>query len=300
MSAVGSGPGGWKQDEKEYRYDEVVSQKQSARAQLKLTRITMVTTLVAILTAFFAVFQSQESLHVAEQGIERQADENRLNTAVTAIAGQTPAERLAGVELLWRHVKERLMAAERTPLGSWDRQDVRGLYTSALIILTGFLPRVEHPANKACPVVKSLDVVYAADEVKQLLDERAQFMALMPGGPRPSVDISYAALCGQSWSGVRFDGLNAAYLMGIDLRGSNLKGSQWGNANLAKAKLQCANLSGAHLGSANLTGADLRGAIVAGAQLPNNLQAQQTVGTVRVAKEKWDPLKCLTDGYKGA
>jgi hypothetical protein len=297
MSIAGSDPGGWKRNEENYRREEVTSQKRTSTTQVIITGVTVVATVVAIFTAAFAVIQSRNSLTVAEQGIERQGDESRLTTAVTAIGGQTPAERVAGVELLWREVDERLTAAASTPLNSWDRQDARGLYMSALIILSDFIPRAQPGANTPCALPRQVDVQYAADELKQLLDAKAGFMALKPGSPPPAVDLSYAELCDQSWPGVSFEGLSAAWLPGIDLRGSNLQGSLWGTAFLGGAQLQCADLRNADLSHASLEGADLRGANLAGALLPGNLRTSQLIGAVSIPTGSWNPGPCLTNGY---
>lgn len=300
MSAVSSGTGGssgtgpWKRPEEEYRQKEIASQKRSSWAQVIATVLTATATLIAT----FAVLQSRNAVHVAEQGIQRQTDETRLTTAVTAIGGTTPAERAAGIELLRRHVDERLTAATGTALNSWDRQDARGLYTSALIILSDYLPR-EQPGAKAPCAPRPLDEKYAADELQQLLAEKAQFMALKPGSNPPAVDLSYAELCDQYWQGVSFDGIpkGKAWLLGIDLRGSNLRTSQWGTATLTGAKLQCADLQGADLSHATLTGADLRGANLAGAQLPSTRGKAKLDGANWTPRESWDPGRCLTNGY---
>lgn len=300
MSAAGPGPGGWKPGEDAFRAAEVASQTRTARAQVNLTRITLAATLVAIFTATFtAVFsvnQSKSSLTVAEQSIEQQANESRLATAVMAIGGQTPAERVAGVELLWRHVDEQLTAAASTPVNSLDREDAHGLYISALIILSDFISRSQPGANAPCALPRQVDVQYAADELQNLLDAKARFMMLQPGSGPPAVDLSYAELCDQYWPRINFDGLSGANLPGIDLRGSNLQESRWGDAFLGGAQLQCADLRYADLSHATLTGADLRGANVADASLPHNLPASQLDGTVSVLARSWNPLPCLANG----
>lgn len=297
MSMAGPGPGGWKLNEEQYRLDEVNSQKRMSTWQAVTTVVTIVATLAAIGTAAFAVIQSRNSLTVAEQGIERQADETRLTTAVTAIGGQTPAERVAGVELMWRLVDERLTGAASTPLNSWDRQDARGLYTSALITLSDFIPRTQSGANAPCALPRQVDVQYAADELQQILNAKTQFMALKPGSSPPAIDLSYAELCDQSWPGISFEGLSGAWLPGLDLRGSDLQGSLWGTAYLGGAQLQCADLRNADLSHATLTGADLQGANLAGALLPGNLPKSQLIHVVSIPNGNWNPDQCLTTGY---
>ena len=297
MNIAGSGRGDWKPREEDYRRDEVATQKRTSTAQVITTGVAVVGTLVAIFTAAFAVIQSRNSLIAAEQASQQQADQNRLTTAVAAIGGQTPAERVAGVELLWRLVDERLTEAASPPLNSWDRQDARGLYTSALITLSDFIPRAQPGTNAPCGLPRQVDVQYAADELQQLLNAKARFMALKDGSSPPAIDLSYAELCDQSWPGVSFEGLSAAWLPGIDLRGSNLQGSLWGTAYLGGAQLQCADLRNADLSHASLEGADLRGANLAGALLPGNLRSSQLTGAVSIPTGSWNPGLCLTNGY---
>ena len=293
MNIAGSGPGDWKPREEDYRRYEVATQKRTSTAQVITTGVAVVGTLVAIFTAAFAVIQSRNSLIAAEQASQQQADQNRLTTAVAAIGGQTPAERVAGVELLWRLVDERLTEATSMPLNSWDRQDARSLYTSALITLSDFVPRAQPGTNAPCRLPRQVDVQYAADELQQLLNAKARFMALKEGSSPPAIDLSYAELCDQSWPRVSFEGLSAAWLPGIDLRGSNLQGSLWGTAFLGGAQLQCADLRNADLSHASLEGADLRGANLAGALLPSNLRTSQLTGAVSIPEGSWNPGPCL-------
>jgi Pentapeptide repeats (8 copies) len=304
MTAGGPSPGGWKPGEDKFREAEVASQKRTARAQVNLTRITLLATLAAIFTAgFTAVFsvnqsnfsvkESRNSLTVAEQGIERQAGESRLATAVMAIGGQTPAERVAGVELLWRYVDEQLTAALSTPVNSGDRHDAHGLYLSAVIILSDFIPRTQPRVNAPCTLPRQLDVQYAADELQNLLNLKARFMMLQAGSEPPAVDLSYAELCDQYWFKINFEGLSGANFPGIDLRGSNLQWSRWGDAYLGGAQLQCADLRHADLSRATLIRADLRGANVADASLPRTLLASQRAGMVSVLNGNWNQQLCL-------
>jgi Pentapeptide repeats (8 copies) len=304
MTAAGTSPEG-KLGEDKFRAAEVAAAEKTARAQVNLTKITLLATLVAIFTAAFtsvfsvnqsnfSVKESRNSLNVAEQGIERQAGESRLTTAVMAIGGQTPAERVAGVELLWRYVDEQLTAALGTRVNSGDREDAHGLYLSAVIILSDFIPRTQPGANAPCALPRQLDVQYAADELQNLLNLKARFMMLQAGGKPPAVDLSYAELCDQYWSNINFEGLSGANFPGIDLRGSNLQGSRWGDAYLGGAQLQCADLRHADLSHATLTGADLRGANVADASLPVTLRASQRAVTVSVLNGNWNQQLCLT------
>lgn len=90
-------------------------------------------------------------------------------------------------------------------------------------------------------------------------------VAALDTGIAPALELSDDELIGQPWRGVNF-GWVYAYMVGIDLRGSDLVKSQWSyRSDLTGAYLQCADLEGANFRGANLSHADLRGANVAGA-----------------------------------
>jgi hypothetical protein len=288
-------PDDWKPGEKELRIKEVATQKRMSWAQLLVAG----TALVASLAAVGAVLVARDAVNVAHEGIQRQTDESRLATVVTAIGEKNAAERVAGVTLLRRQVDERLMAAASTAPNSSDRWDAYGLYTSALVILANYLRGVPLTYKKPCPSPMPLDDQYAADELKHLLDMKAAVLALKVGSP-PTVDLSSVELCTQHWVGIRFDWLAAAYLLKINLTGSNLANSHWGHAYLVGAQLECANLSGADLSHTTMTAANLRGANLYRTQLPKNIKPAQLVGTISVPTPKWNPGPCLSNrAYRG-
>jgi len=279
------------------RIKEVTTQKRMSWAQL----VVALTALVASLAAVSAVVEANRAVHVAQQGIQRQADETRLATAVTAIGEKEAAERVAGVTLLGRHVEERLVAAASTAPNSPDRSDAYGLYTSVLVILANYLRGVPlTTAKEHCPSPMPLDDQYAAKTLKQLLDMKAAVLALKVDSSPPTVDLSSVELCSQHWVDIRFDWLAAAYLLKINLTGSNLAGSHWGHAYLVGAQLECANLSGADLSHTTMTAANLRGANLYRTQLPNNIKSAQLVGAISVPTSKWNPGPCLSkQAYRG-
>jgi Pentapeptide repeats (8 copies) len=286
-----SPPDDWKPGEKELRIQEVATQKRMSWVQL----VVAGTAFLASLAAVGAVLVAWGGVNVAQKGIQRQADENRLATAVTAIGEKNAAERVGGVTLLRRHVEERLVAAASTAPNSPDRWDAYGLYTSALVILANYLRGVPFTtAKEPCPSPMPLDDQYAADALKQLLDMKAAVLALKVGSA-PTVDLSSVELCSQHWTDIKFDWLAAAYLLKINLRGSNLEDSHWGHAFLVGAQLQCANLSGADLSHTNMTAADLRGANLYRTKLPKNIKRARQAGVIHVPTSKWNPGPCLSN-----
>lgn len=288
-------PDDWKPGEKELRIKEVATQRRMSWVQI----LVATAGLLASAAAIGAVLVAYKTVNVAQQGIQRQADENRLATAVTAIGGKTAAERVAGVTLLRRHVDERLAAAASTDPNSQDRRDAYGLYTNALVILANYLRGVPLTYKKPCPSPMPLDDQYAAKELKNLLDMKATVLALKVGSP-PTLDLSSVELCSQHWVDIRFDWLAAAYLWRINLTGSNLANSHWGHAYLVGAQLECANLSGADLSQTTMTAANLRGANLYGTKLPKNIKSAQLVGAISVPTSKWNPGPCLRkQAYRG-
>jgi hypothetical protein len=283
-------PDDWKPGEKELRIQEVATQKRMSWVQL----VVAATAFLASLAAVGAVLVAWGGVNIAQQGIQRQADENRLATAVTAIGEKNAAERVAGVTLLGRHVEERLVAAASTAPNSPDRWDAYGLYTSALVILANYLRGVRlTTAKEHCPSPMPLDDQYAAKTLKQLLDMKAAVLALKVGSSPPTVDLSFVELCSQRWVNIKFDWLTA-YLFKINLRGSNLEHSHWGHASLVGAQLQCANLEGADLSHTDMTAADLRGANLLGAVLPKKIKGARQAGVIYVPTKKWNPGPCLS------
>jgi hypothetical protein len=269
---------------------EVVAQEISGKEQRRTrwTQIALaVAAIIASLAAAFAAYEARSAVGVAEQGVQLQDAQNQLATAVTALGGNTAAQRVAGVTILERNVAEQLAFVTNRR----SRENAYSLYTSAIIVLSNYL-RSGAPAKAdgQCSDVTS-DITYAADELEALLALQHQVANLNQG--KVAIDLSNVELCNQYWSGIRFDWLSSAYLPDIDLRGANLQKSDWGGAFLYGAHLQCANLAGADLSHATLTDADLRGANLVGATLPATLRDAQLVGAVRDQAASWNKLQCL-------
>jgi hypothetical protein len=302
------------EEERKFRKREVTSQFVNSWAQILIGLVAIAAAVAAVKSANAAKITAQTT----QLGIERQTDESRLGTAVTALGGTTPAGRAAGVELLRRLVEQRLTAAEATPANSWDRADAYGLYVSSTIILANYLRSVtaDVTADPHCMSAMPLDDQYAADALQALLSAKTAKKVLDMGVGKPSIDLSTDKLCQQYWAGISFDWLDTADLKKVNLRGADLQWSVWGDhANLTGADLQCTHLYHAGFGQADLTNADLRGADLynadlsqaklAGAdlsgailfktKLPPGFTPADWKGTSTVQPGPWDPAQCLAD-----
>jgi hypothetical protein len=225
--------------------------------------------LVATGAAAYAAVQAANAVNVAAQGMEQQANADRLSTAISAIGGDQAAERVGGFALLRRHVEDRVNTAD-TPE---ERLDAYNLYTSALEVLVNYLRNPSEASTAAKEPTAGLgfgrpripyDNKYAARELQSLMRLKPEIQELRGSleaeAPPPAVDLFEVQLFQQSWAGIDFAWLGGHYFAGIDLRGANLRHSVWGESSLEGAHLQCANLEGADLRGTNLIGADLRGA----------------------------------------
>jgi hypothetical protein len=303
----------WHIKERKLRKREVTSGFWGTWAQLLIGLTAITAAVVAVISANVARTAVQATLLT----IDRQSEESRLSTAVTAIGGTTPADRAAGMELLRRLVEQRLTAAEATPANSWDRADAHGLYVSSTVILANYLRSITADVTDEphCLSPMPLDDQYAADGLQQLLSLLSAKTAkeVLDMGAKPSIDLSTDKLCQQFWAGIRFDGLHAADLKNIDLRGADLQWSVWGHANLKGADLQCTHLYHANLRQADLTNADLRGADLYNAdlsqatltganlsgadllntKLPPGYTPADWADTSMVKPGPWDPGPCL-------
>ena len=304
--AMVQGPSGqdqdqWKPDEKPLREREVLYTGRGVWAQGVVGACAVVATLIAAVIAYAAV----RAVETTADGIERQAIEARLSTAIEAIGEDHPAERVAGFTLLRRHVTDRLFAANDGG-GEEERREAYSVYTVALDVLENYLrnppPQPTGSGNAAAeaepaglgygePDVPS-DQEYAANELRAMMNLKADVQLLGMEPNSPGVDLSNAQLYGKSWPEVDFAWLGGGHnFPGIDLRGANLQESIWGTtpdspplllrvwpgvtptdvpktgSNLAGAHLQCANLVHAKLIGTTLNGADLRGADLSGADL---------------------------------
>jgi hypothetical protein len=227
----------------------------------------------AVIVAVVVACQGQQTINHNSQTTQQQSEDTQLSTAITALGSSEMAERVAGLQLLERNVSARFTLAPQT---GESAVNVFGDYTTGLEILSGYVnshsgslmtgkqngKRAPFGRGYGAPPVP-LDVVYAADQISQMLDMKGDVVALNAG--QPAIDLSNDELYGQPWTGVNFRWIKA-YLAGIDLRGAYLESSKWGKrSDLSHSYLQCANLRDADFRGADLTYADLRGANVQGA-----------------------------------
>ena len=273
----------WKDGEEQLRRNEVRWLRVVGIAESIIGLAAVLAAGVAVLAALSA----REAVQVAADGIELQATEDRLATAVESVGGERAAERAAGFGLLRRQVEDLLTEAESEE----DRRTALGMYTASLDVLENYLhdpvgdpaepgeaadPGEPAPADPSAglgygrPEVPD-DINYAANELRNLMKLRRHVLALDVDDSlltaAPSIDLAGVQLYGKSWAGIDFSWLGAAFFAGIDLRGANLSASHWDGASLNGAHLQCANLVGVTFVGADLTGADLRGADLSDADL---------------------------------
>jgi Pentapeptide repeats (8 copies) len=273
--------------EREVRYGGLVGPAEA---------IIGISAILATLIAGYAAVQAGQAVKIAAKGIEQQANETRLTTAISSIGADQAAERVAGFSLLRRHVQDQVTAASSEE----ERRDAYDLYTSALDVLENYLRNppalpaasatAGAPAGRGYGIPRiPPDNVYAADELRALLNLKpaVDSLHIVPSAqrPPPSVDLTNVQLFGQSWARINFAWLGGHYLPGIDLRGANLSGSVWGGSTLDRAYLQCANLATADLRGTHLNGADLRGADLTGADLTGaELEDAKLDGATGLAK----------------
>jgi hypothetical protein len=270
----GNGKPEWKEGEYRLRKHEVRSGWISVVVQFLVAVVALGTVIVALC----ATRAAREAVDATRTGIERQATEARLSTAISAIGADEPGARVGGLALLRRHVTNRLVAANETGTDQ-QRLEAYLLYTTALRVLENYLrnPPDREADAAAVPGVGPPDVpadnVYAARELQGMMNLKSEVEELGIEAididealyPLPSLDLANVELGGQSWPGIDFSWLDGGHFFeGIDLRGANLAGSSWGTSSLRNAFLQCADLNGAQFIGTDLRGADLRGANISG------------------------------------
>jgi len=331
-------PPPWKQDEKELREAELREREAELReaelrereAELREREVkyagrgvwvqslvgvcAVVATLIAAVVAYAAV----KAVDTTADGIERQTNEDRLSTAIAAIGGDDAAERVGGFSLLRRHARDQLSVANGDGGDDEDRLEAYSLYTVSLDVLENYLrsppsPPTElseaapegAPARRGYGIPRiSSDAEYAANEVRAMMDLKADVQQLGMTSGSPGIDLSKAQLYGKFWRGIDFAWLGGGHVFtGIDLRGANLRDSIWGDwrttladpaggSDLTGAFLQCADLVNARLIRTTLTGTDFRGADLSGADL---------TGAVGLTQEQLDGATWSdkTEGLEG-
>jgi hypothetical protein len=230
---------------------------------------------VAVLVAVWVAWQGQTTINRNSQSAQRQSEDSQLSVAITALGSTDMAERIAGLVLLEHNTYARL---ELTAQTAEPPADVYEDYVAALQILSGYLRSHSDAITSqpphfsrgygtlSAPGIIPLDVAYAADEVRFLVDQQTEAGVHALHVPeRPAIDLSYDELYGMVWSDINF-GWVSVYMPGTDLRGAHLSSSKWHTgSDLSHDYLQCANLHNADFRGVDLTGADLRGADVNGA-----------------------------------
>jgi Pentapeptide repeats (8 copies) len=271
---------------------------------------------VAVLIAVWVAWQGQTAINRNSQSALRQSEDSQLSVAITALGSRDTAQRIAGLLLLEHNTYARL---ELTAQTGESPAEVYEDYVTALQILSGYLRSHSDAITSqrphfsrgygtlSAPGIIPLDVAYAADEVRFLVDQQTEAGVQALHVPeQPAIDLSYDELYGIIWSDIHF-GWVSVYMPGTDLRGGNLSFSQWHTgSDLSHDYLQCANLHKADFRGVNLSGADLRGADVRGADFRGaNLQGAkltQVYGTATWPRSvhvtslpvsKWKPHVCL-------
>jgi Pentapeptide repeats (8 copies) len=265
----------WKPEEHSLRRKEIRTQRWAGVAQA----FASLATVAAVIVALFVALQGQQSLKNATQYNLQQAQDNQFSTALTSLGSNDTTERIAGLVLL------RLNAADRlTPKSSaiFGKENAYSYYTTALEVFSGYLSSHGReflasvgpghgmqsfgPGYGTLPPPGfSLDIQYAIDEVRDMLDLRKQVHALIQG--IPAFDMAHDELYGENLSEMNFSWITV-YMYGIDLRGAVMENVHLGRRDdLEHSYLQCADLSNANLKGAHMEYADLRGADLAGADL---------------------------------
>jgi Pentapeptide repeats (8 copies) len=291
-------PNDWKQDEKDLREQEIKIQRDGIQIQRQGTRVQAFTAIAAVAAALAAVYISinaREAIDVAEESVQRQAEENRIATAVDAIKSEGPvAQRVAGLTLLQRQAIQKLERANEGGASEVDRRDALNFFRSSLKVLESYIrdpvssspdqvvsedrnpPRDVHSAGRNMMVMltrKSLFHAVSGGELSQVnYKSLFDYVSGNGGSDRgelseldrepPDVDLNNANLYGVFLGRIDMSWLSADNFIGIDLRSGILTRSSWQGTHL-----RCANLRDADMRGANLIKADLRHAELVGAKL---------------------------------
>jgi len=261
----------WKSDEKPLRESEIRIQKWTGIAQVAVS----IATVAAVFVAGYVAYQGQQTLKVTTQYNLEQAQDDQLSTALTSLGSDDPTERIAGLVLLRRNAADRLVPRSIAVFGE---QSALSYYRTALKVFGGYLSAhgkeflASHRGDaqpfglgygKLPPLGFSIDIQYAIDEVRQMMDLKEQVQAISTDPP--AFDLSNDELYEMNLSGIDLSWV-ASYMYGIDLRGAVLTNLHLGNLDHAEhSYLQCADLQGAILKGADLEYANFRGANLTGA-----------------------------------
>jgi hypothetical protein len=264
--------------------DSARAEHASAEAQregVRWQRITAIIQALATTVAAIAACAAVYAVHAQSVGIEQQrvASENterdeRLTTAMDAVAQGDTIARVGGITLLVRNVQERLRIAER-PLESGffgvasDEREARAVqardavavYGSVLDLVENYLRDPtrrdgnpgEGDALNAFPLGTGRyalppDVAYVVAHMRTMIRDGGRVAALVDahGLERrglPGLSLSGAQLYGMPLSDVDLSAFtNGRFMTGIDMRGAAVRGADLDGATLDHAFLQCADL----------------------------------------------------------
>jgi hypothetical protein len=262
--------------EQSLRAFELALRNKEVRTQRRISVVqigTIVIALLAAVAALWAARNASRSADVSEVGVRRQANENRLTTAVNSIGEDLPAQRVGGFALLRRHAIQRLEEASEANVTDAERRDALRLYNGTIQVIVTYLQEPRPPseaevASEPPPPLRAecgggeapedlpTDATYAAQELRRLLEGDEEYLQVWRRTgreePLPVIDLANTNLYGLSWSGVDFAWLGSHFLVGVDLRDANLNGSHFQGSTERPT-----TLSGALLGCARLVKADL-------------------------------------------
>jgi Pentapeptide repeats (8 copies) len=292
-----TGPNPWRDGEKDLRRAEVELQREGVELQRdgvklqrhgtenqrKATRTQLFTAVAAVVAAGAAVWISvnaREAINVAKDSVERQAEENRIATAVGGLQGDGPvAQRIAALTLLQRQAVQKLESANESGATDTERRDALNFFRSTLKTLEGY---VRDPVGFTRPdpwgtgnAEPPRDVHTAGLDIERMLRYRDLFNDVR--GDRgdlsefdrepPHLDLSFTSLYGVGVGGIDMSWLKPGDFHDIDLRRAIFDESRWHGTKLQGAHLECAAFAHAHFDKTDLSGADMRRADLRDADL---------------------------------
>jgi hypothetical protein len=218
-------------------------EEKSLRSQIRAAWAQVIGTMVSALTVLVAVFvawQGWQTVNHSSQTTLQQSEDSQLSAAITALGYDNSAERIAGLALLQRDAADRIALSAKT---GESPADIFNNYQTVLRIFSGYVSsqgqtfltassaQASTPFGRGYGVPASpgtpLDVIYAADQVKLMLDLDSEVAPLSPG--RPVIDLSNDELMSQSWKGINFSWI-------ADLRGADVQGANFRHASIQGVK----------------------------------------------------------------
>ena len=169
----------WSQEEKDnLRFREVVAEEKGAKAAQKTGKtqkaavvtqkwsvifqaIALFLASIATVAAAMVAWAATSAVRSSQRTAAQQQTEDRLQTAVTAIGDNSPAEQVARLTVLRRSVEAQVNTALSDPS---TRQDATDAYATSLEVIGVYL-RITTTFGKNPPI----QAVYAADELRDIL-----------------------------------------------------------------------------------------------------------------------------------